>query len=414
MGPPAPRPAGDDPGLGSSGDANPVGDDKGRNERHPFSVKYVGGKIELAPLTIKEHERREAPFSMPQPPFMAGLFGSRGSGKTSIMISMLRLYDSVKAFDKIYIFSPTHSKDPKFEAFVKTQPHAKVEFMEVYTDVRFDEITREMDSELKAYESFLIALKAYTKFVKGKKIDEMTQDELLALYSYDFNDPGAFERFKEGRPCWAIVFDDMVGDKSVYRGDSCGLVGRFSLRHRHYNASIFFLSQAYKSGVPRQLRNNLSTAVFFANKSDKIKMEISEEMSSFIGPLDFVSMWDFACEEPHGFFMIDYDAKLPTWRFRKNFDCLLVIADKKADGETGTEGTDGKEDGTPHAPIAPGLTKPSARAGSSSNRGPKRKRTTVGVRSKRQARADRLAETAGIGDAAPERNPLIKILGKQR
>jgi hypothetical protein len=209
---------------------------------------------------------------------MGGFFGSRGSGKTHAMIAMLRLYDSVKAFDKIFIFSPTHAKDPKFEAFVESKPFAKIEFVEKYTDVKFDEITRDMDKALDDYEKFLVALKAYEKFKAGKAIDKMSQDELLALYSYDFNNPKALERFANGRPSTAIVFDDMVGDKQVYRGDSSGLVGRFSLRHRHYNACIMFLSQAYRNGVPRQLRNNLSTAVFFSNKSDRIKIEISEEV----------------------------------------------------------------------------------------------------------------------------------------
>jgi hypothetical protein len=132
-------------------------------------------------------------------------------------------------------------------------------------------------------------------------------------------------------------------------------------------------------------------------------------MSSFVGPLDFVSMWDFACQEPHGFFMIDYDAKLPTWRFRKNFDCLLVISDDKAD-ERGEHGE--LHGGIPLARVAPGLTKPSARTGPP-HAGPKHKRTTVGRRSERQSRADRLAETAGIGDAAPVDNALLKLLGKQ-
>lgn len=201
-----------------------------RKGRHAFCIKSVGGGLHLEPLKIKEHERREPPPTLPKPPFMAGLFGSRGSGKTSVMISWLRLYDQVKAFDGIYIFSPTHAKDPKFEAFTDSKPFAKVTFHERYSDVVFDQITRDMDKELADYESYKIALKAYDKFIKGKKIDEMTPEELIALFSYDFNNPAAFDRFKNGRPCWAIVFDDLVGDKGVYRGDSCGLVGRFALR----------------------------------------------------------------------------------------------------------------------------------------------------------------------------------------
>jgi hypothetical protein len=97
-----------------------------------------------------------------------------------------------------------------------------------------------------------------------------------------------------------------------------------------------FLSQAYKSGVPRQLRNNLSMGIFFANKSCKVKEEVAEEMSAFISVEDFISMWDLSTEEPHGMFLIDFDSAKPEYRFRKNFDTLILSPEKRRQEDEGT------------------------------------------------------------------------------
>lgn len=303
----------------------PKGQEEDQGQSGPpqsWIVQQVQG-VQLSPLKVKEHERREAPFSMPRPPFMAGFFGSRGAGKTTCMLQLVRMYDRVRAFDRIVIFTPTHSKDPKFEAFIDSNPHAKVELVENYSDARFSMLISEMEKDLEDFEKFKRAREAFAKFSKGENVDEMPDDDVLALYAYDFMNPDATERFKHGRPSTLVVFDDMVGDKRVYRGDSAGVVGRFALRHRHFNCSLCFLSQAYRCGIPRQLRNNLSLAVFFQNKSDRIKEEISEEMSSFISPEDFISLWNYSCEEPHSFFMIDFDAKDPRHRFRKCYDKVI-------------------------------------------------------------------------------------------
>jgi hypothetical protein len=311
-------------------------------------IQHVSG-IEVPPLHIKEHEKRNAPPTLPYPPFLAGVFGSRGSGKTTSMIELLRLYDAVNAFDKIYIFSPTTEKDPKFAALLESKPNAKIEFIPKYTDAKFQDITDEMDKDLKDYERFKVALAAFQKFDKGKSVAKLSPDELLSLYEYDFTNPKTGSKFLHGRPSRFIVFDDMVGDKQVYRNDSAGLVGRFAFRHRHYNASMCFMAQTYASGVPRQIRNNLSTAIFFANKSDKMKTEIAEEMSSFVSVDEFVYMWNYATEKDHGFLMVDFSAVHPSHRFRSGFDDLIVLSSSRDKDE---------ETQVRHTPRAHGRVRP--------------------------------------------------------
>lgn len=288
-------------------------------------------ETDLVPLKVEEHALREAPPTMCQPPFLCGLFGERGAGKTTAMMQMLRWYDHYKAFDHITIYSPTYEKDPKWEALLDHgKLNAKIEMVQKFTYEHFENRLREMDSALNDYTEWLQALKAWKKFKKHHfKEDALTEEELLRLWTYDFQDPAeslaAQDRYKNGRPSFLMVFDDHSGNKDIYRQDCRGPVGMFVLRHRHYSCSIMFLSQSYRNGVPTNMRINLSMLIMFSCKSDKIRFMISEEMCSFVTPEQFVDMWKYATEgEEHGFFLVQYDMKKPEWRFRKNFHELII------------------------------------------------------------------------------------------
>lgn len=311
----------------------------------PYLVRPVRGPDhDLPELKIREHVKREAPDTMTRPPFLAGMFGSRGSGKTTLLIKLLRWYDSVNAFDRMIVFSPTHQKDPKWEAMQNSGLNGKLELHAHFSFQKFKEIQDEQEALLNRYEKFLVAVEAYKKFRKHHgSTEKLTEDELLSLYEYDFSDPRDSEDFKFGRPSVFIAFDDHVGNKDVYRGDCKGPVAEFSLLHRHFNTSICFMAQVYKTGIPLGIRNNLNLVVFFANKSDKLKLEVAEEMSNFVTPEQFIDMWTYATEsEDHGCFMITFDAEREEWRFRKNFDTLLIpygdtAGDEDEDGGEGPQ-----------------------------------------------------------------------------
>lgn len=274
-------------------------------------------------LDVREYPKRPCPPDMPQVPFLGGIFGSRGAGKTTTMIKLVKMYDACKAFDRVVVFSPTLEKDPKKEA-LKSNSFFTLHVHDKYTDTEFSKLLDELKRESKNYEMYLKALDAHEKFERGDDPQHFPHDELTALHAYDFRDPRETGHFRYGRPSTLVVFDDMVGDTDVYRMNGNNAVGRFALRHRHLCTSMLFLSQAFRNGVPRQLRNNLSLSMLFSNKSARIKQEIAEELSSFIEPDVFVAMWDKATSEPHNFFMVDYDAPDPRLRFRHNFDGLLI------------------------------------------------------------------------------------------
>jgi len=307
----------------------------------PYIVRTVKGPGEDLPeLKIKEHDRRKAPRTMPRPPFLAGMFGSRGAGKTTLLIQLIRWYDKYDAFDRFVVFSPTHKKDPKWEALEHSGLKGKLDLRERFDHKQFQEIKDEQEKALERYDEFKIAVAAYRKWTNHDgNTDKLTERELLALNEYDFSNPKDGEMFKHGRPSILVAFDDQIGNTDVYRGDCKGPVAEFTLRHRHFNCSIVFMAQVYQTGIPRGLRNNLSLMFFFANKSIALKKEVAEEMSKYVTPEQFIDMWTYATEsDDHGSFVVSYDADRPEWRFRKNFNQLLMPA-SFGDGEEEEEPT---------------------------------------------------------------------------
>lgn len=291
----------------------------------PHQTVHIEG-LDPGKFETPEYELRPVPDGLPKIPFLAGVFGSRGAGKTTAMINLVRAYQKPgmqPGWDHIIIFSPTASKDPKYRALEEqlSTKDTRVELIEDFTLTKFQELLKYMDEETKSYESKKLAVEAYKKFKdKNMDITKLKEDELLALYAYDFEPEGKIKNmYKHGRPSFCMVFDDLIGEKLVYSTHGTNLVSKFALRHRHYNCTMIFLSQSWGNGIPRQIRHNLSLAVLFRVNSGMLKKEVAAEMSSFISEEEFIQLWDEATEEHHNYFMIDFSAK-PEHKFRKNLD----------------------------------------------------------------------------------------------
>lgn len=277
----------------------------------------------------EEYELRDVPEGLPRVPFLAGVFGSRGAGKTTSMINLVRAYQRpccTPVWDHIIVFTPTASKDPKYKALEEqlSTKDTKMELIEDFTLGKFQELITYMDRETKSYEVKKTASQAYKKWKeKNMDVTKLKDDELLALYSYDFEVDGKVRNmYKHGRPSFLMVFDDLVGEKLVYSTHGTNLVSKFALRHRHYNCTMIFLSQSWSNGVPRQIRHNLSLAIFFKVNSLRLKQEVAEEMCSFVSEEEFIQLWDEATVDQHDYFMIDFAAD-PDRKFRKNLDTVF-------------------------------------------------------------------------------------------
>lgn len=274
-------------------------------------------------LKLTQAKPRQIPEGMPRLHFLMGIIGSRGAGKTTALINMIKMYDHTKSFDKIYFFSPTFHNDPKYKLLETDKHNYKLEVFGNYSDDVFKDVLQEIRDDIDEYKQYERKLKLYQKFMKVKSIDSLTPEELLDLELDDFEEPTT--EFKHGMPTSLIVLDDLVGNTDLYKANAKGVFNNFVILHRHLLTSVIFLCQVYQNGIPRQIRNNLSCLLLFRNKNDAMKKQIAEEASSFVTVDHFLQMWDYSCVEPWDFFMIDFDTKDKQYRFRKNFNELVEL-----------------------------------------------------------------------------------------
>lgn len=72
--------------------------------------------------------------------------------------------------------------------------------------------------------------------------------------------------------------------------------------------------------------------MLFKNKSEQMRKEIAEELSSHVTPDEFCALWEHATAEDHAFLLIDYDGS-KDMMFRKNFDTVLSVSEKPKEDE---------------------------------------------------------------------------------
>jgi len=281
---------------------------------------------------VRQAKPREVPEGLPRLHFLGLIAGSRGSGKTSSLITLVKAYDATETFDYVYLFSPTYFNDPKYHILdsIKAELIVKQDFL----TEEFSEIRKEIDARIEDWKRWEEYKKIYARFKRHKgPVDKFDPYELMILYENDFQPPDP-EKYKNGAPTCLFIFDDLNYNKALYSNTSRDPNDpkKFFILHRHKLCSVLFLCQTYKSGLPKQLRNNLSLMLLFANKSEQMKKEIAEELSSHVSPEDFVALWLHACAQPHDFLMIDYDGPREQM-FRRNFDTVLTVPGMFSNGK---------------------------------------------------------------------------------
>ena len=284
------------------------------------SVKLKEPHLRNKDLKVVQSKPVPVPYGMPSLHFLQAIVGGRGQGKTTMLINEILTYNSAKVFDKIYMFSPTLHNDPKYK-LLESSDDCTVKTFTSYSDELFKDVLSEIKGDIDLYKDYERKRKIWDRFAKAKRVDVIEDEDLMELYMWDFQEPIApFKKF----PCSLLVFDDLAGNKELYRGDSKGVFNAFVILHRHLACSCIFLSQIFHNAVPRQIRTNISWWVLFKNRNKELRKQIAAELSGPIDPDEFIELWDKACTEDHDFFMADYDAKDKRFRYRRNFDELML------------------------------------------------------------------------------------------
>jgi GTPase SAR1 family protein len=204
-------------------------------------------KIEETPndvLSVKAFDNQLRPSAnlhpdLLQPPFSLLLVGPAGSGKSTAIIRMIygnkkRKCDDKKSthhkfyrhhFDRIFIFSPTFSLDPKGHK------------CKIPEDQIFD--------EPEMYEEVIT--------------------EILAGQQADIEADG-----KEEADDILMIFSDLAGTKLF--SQKKGIMNKLAFNRRHFNVSLLIDSQGLRQ-INNAFRENLSGIMLFAGISNKKELE---------------------------------------------------------------------------------------------------------------------------------------------
>jgi hypothetical protein len=273
-----------------------------------------------------EYTERKTPPNMPRLHMLCAVVGSRNSGKTTTALRMLTMYVKSKSCDKIFWWSPTASREAKIKAFVEDcKDKCEIEIIDQFSEADFSERLDWFESQIDEYRHYKKQLEVWKRYKKTKSVDDLSHDDLVALEEMEFEKPTT--EYKHGFPSWALVWDDEIGNKTVFSPTCKGVTSKFWILHRYLSCSVFILSQVVANGIPRQIRGNISLWILFSCKSDKLKKDVADELAFKVTPEQLLEIWELATKNPHDFLMCNYDCPNDAYMFRRNFTDLILWKD---------------------------------------------------------------------------------------
>ena len=265
--------------------------------------------------------------------YMCSMFiGSKGSGKTWSLVSLLKHYERSAILDKkgrkhtmrTILFCPTGNSD--FNKIYTTLESLDQENDVIldYSDDKLLDKLHEIEEEKKFIEEYKEYVTVWKKYMK---IDEdmslLTHDELLILSKFDFTDPENMKKpeYKHPRINF-LIFDDLVGDAHAFKKSHSAL-NNLCIKHRHLQCNLIFTTQ-YIKAIPPVIRRNLDIFIIFKFANVKsVTEQIYPEISGIIKEEEFELLFDYATENKHNALIIDQTSKQNI--FKLNWDVALKI-----------------------------------------------------------------------------------------
>ena len=267
--------------------------------------------------------------------YMCSMFiGSKGSGKTWSLVSLLKHYERSAILDKkgrkhimrTILFCPTGNSD--FNKIYTTLESLDQE-NDVILDYSDDKILNVLDqiaNEEKEIKDYYKYQKAYNKFKSNEKLKDK---HLLLLDQHDFQEP--FMDVKLKKPQYAqyrvnfLIFDDLISDQSAFKRNSkiCNLI----IKCRHHHCNMLFTTQ-YPKSIPPVIRTNTDIWVLFKFASkERILDQIYNEVSSLLTIENFEALYDYATKDSkHDALIIDNHNRVnKDLMIRKNWNTVLKI-----------------------------------------------------------------------------------------
>ena len=221
----------------------------------------------------KTQEPQSKNLNLPPLFFSCLIVGSKNSGKSYAMTSLLKMFEENPIYDikgnlleqRIILFSPTALNSTN--VVFKNLKHLKEEDIHLeYTDQLLEEILEDIKShidEVNQYEKFQKVLDKY-----NNTNEELTEEEYWLIYNHQNITPIEEKRHIVTHIC----FDDLIGDKEAFKKSRDGGLVKFLLKHRHLYTNIFITTQ-YINAITPVIKNNIDIFCLFkyANINDILK-----------------------------------------------------------------------------------------------------------------------------------------------
>jgi len=218
---------------------------------------------------------------VPKHPFRFMLSGASGSGKTTVLLNLLKRFyinnDKSSYFDEIYAIGPTVKFDDMWKELDLDDDH----LIEKPTIEVLEQIYKEAEEE-----------------VKQKGIDRSTK--IL------------------------IVFEDIISHAKFMRSTE---FLKAYVMGRHFGISVMVCTQSFTK-VPRACRLQCTQIAFFPSSQSEMKLMNEEYCPPHTSRREFFDVMHYAttpdAEDEYPFLYIDHPAK-PEDRFRKTFGRKIRI-----------------------------------------------------------------------------------------
>ena len=259
-------------------------------------------------------------------PHTLNVIAKKGGGKTTTLVRLYRAYQKGKhpAFDynNIFILSPCYTMDSK-QQLIKA-PEDNIYDTTEDMDGSLEDIIAKINESLDEYDDYEDKMAAWKMFKNWDgPLELFPSEELLKIY-----DPFT-ETLKEpqtdyihGRPQSLIYIDDAAGSGFLSDTTGNGVLTNFIIKSRHYNCSVWIVSQHYKN-IARCIRGNASCLLLFKTQDESVLKEIQKEVGGDISKEDFYKVYKHATKKPYDFLLIDLANGKN--KFRRNFNRVINI-----------------------------------------------------------------------------------------
>ena len=275
----------------------------------------------------------DTPTDIPKLHTLMILSGKRGGGKSVAITNYVEKLLELNLMDRVLLVSPTYPSNKEIYAPLKLNEEEDIIEPSRHT---IRDILKKLDEEAAKWDEYHLKMSLYKKFKKEMEgdtpISQLNPEVMMMYHKHNFfhQEP----KWEYGDPIVPprvfCIIDDMMGTPLML--PSSGLVNMI-IKHRHLGKcdtggvlgiSIAMLVQSYacQNGLNRAIRENTCQLCLFKNTDEKQIKKIVEEMGD-VDEEKFRAMFSYATDEPFGFLFVDFSAKTPEQKFRKNFNEYL-------------------------------------------------------------------------------------------